>query len=163
MLRAEIGAATPLGKEVEDILARGDLVPDSTVIGMIRDRLAQDDAADGFVLDGFPRTMAQSDALDEMLREIGRPLSIVFELQVPDEVARERMAKRAVDEARTDDTPEVIDRRIQLYHEETVPIVQHYRLVGNLVGIHGTGTIDQVFAEIQQALEQADSWEEARA
>ena len=163
MLRAEIGAGTPLGKEVEDILARGDLVPDSTVIAMIRDRLAQDDAADGFVLDGFPRTMAQADALDEMLAEIGRPLSIVFELQVPDEVARERMAKRAVAEGRTDDTPEVIDRRIQLYHDETVPIVQHYRLAGNLVGIHGTGTIDQVFAEIQQALEQADSWEEARA
>jgi adenylate kinase len=163
MLRAEIEAGTSLGKEVEDVLARGDLVPDSTVIGLIRDRLSQPDAADGFVLDGFPRTMAQSDALDEMLREIGRPLSVVFELQVPDDVARDRMLKRAREEGRSDDTRDVIDRRIQLYHEETEPIVQHYRLLGNLVGIHGTGTIDQVFAEIQLALEQADSWEEARA
>jgi adenylate kinase len=161
MLRAEIEAGTSLGKEVEDVLARGDLVPDSTVIGLIRDRLSQPDAADGFVLDGFPRTMAQSDALDEMLREIGRPLSVVFELQVPDDVARDRMLKRAREEGRSDDTRDVIDRRIQLYHEETEPIVQHYRLLGNLVGIHGTGTIDEVFAEIQEALEQAGRREEA--
>jgi adenylate kinase len=99
--------------------------------------------------------MAQADALDEMLADIGRPLTIVFELQVPDDVARERMARRAQVEGRVDDTDEVIDRRIELYQRETAPIVQHYRLVGNLVGIHGTGTIDAVFAEIQQALEQA--------
>jgi adenylate kinase len=73
------------------------------------------------------------------------------------------MAKRAVEEGRSDDTPEAIDRRIELYHQETEPIVQHYRLLGNLVGIHGTGTMDQVFKEIQDALEQADSREEARA
>ena len=163
MLREAVAAGTPLGREVEGYLTRGELVPDETVIELIRERLSQPDAAGGFVLDGFPRTMAQSDALDEMLREIGRPLSVVFELQVTDDVARERMAKRAVEEGRRDDTPEVIDRRIELYHQETEPIVQHYRLLGNLVGIHGTGTMDQVFKEIQDALEQADSREEARA
>jgi adenylate kinase len=157
MLREAVSAGTPLGKDVEGYLARGELVPDETVIELIRERLAQPDAANGFVLDGFPRTMAQSDALDEMLAEIGRPLSIVFELQVPDEVARERMLKRAREEGRSDDTPEVIDRRLQLYHEETEPIVQHYRLLGNLVGIHGTGSMGQVFKEIQEALEQAAS------
>lgn len=155
MLRAAIAAGTPLGREVESILARGDLVPDETMVSLIRHRLAQPDAEDGFVLDGFPRTMAQADALDEMLTEIGRPLTIVFELQVPDEVARARMTKRAQEEGRIDDTPEVIDRRIELYHRETAPIVQHYRLRGNLVGIHGTGTMTEVFAEIQDALEQA--------
>jgi adenylate kinase len=154
MLRREVAEGTPLGKEVDAILARGDLVPDETVVQLIRDRLTDPDARDGFVLDGFPRTMAQADALDEMLGDIGRPLSIVFELQVPDEVARERLTKRAMDEGRSDDTPDVIDRRIEVYHEETEPIVQHYRLLGNLVGIHGTGTMDQVFAEIQEALEQ---------
>jgi adenylate kinase len=163
MLRDAVAAGTPLGKEVEGYLSRGELVPDDTVIELIRDRLAQPDAAAGFVLDGFPRTMAQSDALDEMLTEIGRPLSIVFELQVPDEVARERMVGRAHEEGRADDTPEAIDRRIQLYHEETEPIVQHYRLLGNLVGIHGTGTIDQVFAELQKALEEVARREEAPA
>jgi len=155
MFRAEIDAGSELGRKVEKILDRGDLVPDEITIGMIRDRLAQDDAAEGFVLDGFPRTMAQADALDGMLAEVGKPLTIVFELQVPDEVARERMRKRAEEEGRTDDTPEVIDRRVELYHQETEPIVQHYRLLGNLVGIHGTGTMDEVFTELQNAIEQA--------
>jgi adenylate kinase len=155
MFREHIAAQTELGKKVDAILARGDLVPDAITVGMIRDRLSQEDAAEGFVLDGFPRTMAQADALDEMLADVGKPLTIVFELQVPDDVARERMRKRAQAEGRSDDTPEVIERRIELYHRETVPIVQHYRLVGILVGIHGTGTMDEVFAEIQEALEQA--------
>jgi adenylate kinase len=138
---------------VQAILERGALVPDETMIGMIRDQLAE--APDGFVLDGFPRTMAQAEALDEMLGEIGRPLTIVFELQVPDDVARARIAKRAAEEGRTDDTPEAIDKRIETYHRETEPIVSHYRAHGNLVGIHGTGTVDEVFAEVQQALETA--------
>ena len=107
------------------------------------------------MLDGFPRTMAQAEALDEMLRDIGRPLDLVLELQIPDEVARERMSKRAVEEGRTDDTPEAIDNRLILYHRETEPIVEHYRVRGQLVGIPGAGTVDQVFAEIQNALEQA--------
>ena len=155
MFRAEIAKGSDLGKRVESILASGELVPDETTIEMIRSRLAQRDAAGGFVLDGFPRNMAQADALDEMLSEIGKPLTIVFELQVPDEVARARMAKRAAEEGRVDDTPEVIDRRIAIYHEETAPIVQHYRMVGNLVGIHGTKSVDEVFAEIQEGLEHA--------
>jgi adenylate kinase len=144
---------------VQAILERGDLVPDETMIEMIREQLA--DASDGFVLDGFPRTMAQAEALDEMLAEIGRPLTIVFELQVPDDVARARLEKRAAEEGRTDDTPEAIDKRIDNYHRETEPIVTHYRAHGNLVGVHGTGTVDEVFAEIQQALETAAARSEA--
>jgi adenylate kinase len=153
ILRAAIRDETELGAQVKEILERGELVPDAVMVDLIRDRLI--DATGGFVLDGFPRTTAQADALDEMLGEIGRPLTIVFELQVPDEVARERMANRALEEGRTDDTPEAIDRRIELYHRETEPIVSHYRALGKLVGVHGTGTVDQVFAEIQEALETA--------
>jgi adenylate kinase len=123
------------------------------MIELIRGQL--DGANDGFVLDGFPRTMAQADALHDMLAEIGRPLDVVFELQVPDEEARARMAKRAVEEGRADDTPEVIDNRIALYHRETEPITEYFRAHGNLVGINGTGTVDEVFARIQEALEQA--------
>jgi adenylate kinase len=152
ILRQAIADGSPLGREVKEILERGNLVPDETMIGLIRDRLAQ---TDGFVLDGFPRTMAQADALDEMLDEIGKPLTIVFELQVPDDVARKRLLERAAEEGRTDDTPEAIENRIATYHRETEPIVQHYRLRGNLVGIHGTGTVDEVFREIQDALETA--------
>jgi adenylate kinase len=145
---------TELGRQSKAILDRGELVPDQTMIEVIRSRLSQADTANGFVLDGFPRTMAQADALDELLDELGKPLSIVFELQVPDEVARQRLLRRAQEEGRSDDSPEAIDRRIDLYHRETEPIVAHYRGRGNLVGIHGTGTVEQVFAEIADALEQ---------
>ena len=161
ILRQATADGTPLGKAVQAILDRGDLVPDETMIELIRERLSE--TVDGFVLDGFPRTMAQADALDEMLAEIERPLSIVFELQVPDEVARERLLERALAEGRSDDSPDAIDRRVELYHRETEPIVQHYRGRGNLVGIHGTGTVDEVFAEIQEALEQVLAREEANA
>jgi len=153
ILRGAIAEGTPLGRQVEGILARGDLVPDETMVELIRKQLAG--VNDGFVLDGFPRTMAQAEALNEMLADIGRPLDIVFELQVSDEVARDRMAKRAVEEGRVDDTPEVIDNRIALYHRETEPITEYYRAHGNLVGINGTGTVNEVFAQIQAALEQA--------
>jgi adenylate kinase len=90
-----------------------------------------------------------------MLAEVDRPLSVVFELQVPDEVAIERLSKRAEDEGRADDTPEAITKRIDLYHRETEPLVSHYRLLGNLVGIHGNRPENEVFAEIQDALDQA--------
>jgi adenylate kinase len=125
------------------------------MIELIRERLQAPDARNGFILDGFPRTMPQADALDTMLSEIERPLSVVFELQVPDQVAIERLERRAEDENRVDDTPEAIARRIDLYHRETEPLVSHYRLAGNLVGIHGDRPENQVFAEIQQALDQA--------
>jgi adenylate kinase len=125
------------------------------MIELIRERLQEPDAEAGFILDGFPRTMPQADALDEMFSQIDRPLTVVFELQVPDEVAIERLERRAADEGRVDDTPEAIARRIDLYHRETKPLVSHYRLAGNLVGIHGDRTENEVFAEIQQALDQA--------
>jgi adenylate kinase len=99
--------------------------------------------------------MPQAEALDTMLNEIERPLSVVFELQVPDVVAIERLRRRAEEEGRADDTPDAIEKRIGLYHRETEPLVSHYRLAGNLVGIHGDRPENQVFAEIQQALDQA--------
>jgi adenylate kinase len=151
ILRKAIEDGTPLGKQVEDILARGELVPDATMIDLIRERLTD---SEGFVLDGFPRTMAQAEALDDMLAEINRPLDVVFVLQVPDDVARERLAKRALEEGRADDTPAAIDTRIATYHRETEPIVEHYRTRGSLVGIRGTGTVEEVFRQIQDALEQ---------
>lgn len=154
MLRAAIGAGTPLGLRVKPILDSGRLVPDDVMIDLIRARLDDDDAQDGFVLDGFPRTMPQADALDAMLREIGRELTIVFELQVSDQICIERLLKRAHEEGRPDDTPEAIATRLELYHRDTEPLVEHYRVQGILVGIHGDGTPNEVFAEIQQALEQ---------
>jgi adenylate kinase len=155
MLRRAIAEGNELGRKVEPILDAGDLVPDELMIELIRDRIQSPATADGFILDGFPRTMAQADALDAMLSEIDRPLAVVFELQIPDEVAIERLRKRAVEEGRSDDTPEAISKRIALYHQQTKPLVAHYRLAGNLVGIHGDRPVNEVFAEVQQAIEQA--------
>jgi adenylate kinase len=155
MLRTAMANGTTFGQRVKPIYDAGDLVPDDLMIELIRERLAQPDTEAGFILDGFPRTMPQADALDSMLAEIERPLTVVLELQVPDEVAIERLRKRADEEGRSDDTPEAIAKRIELYHELTKPLVSHYRLAGNLVGIHGDRPENEVFAEIQQAVEQA--------
>jgi adenylate kinase len=154
MFRAAIAAGTPLGKEVEPLLAAGTLVPDETTIAIIRERLAQEDARDGFVLDGYPRNPAQADALDEMLGEIDRGLDAILFFDLPDDVATERMLKRAEEESRPDDTPEVMAARLATYHEQTEPIVEHYRAAGKLVPLHAERTIDEVWNEIQTALEQ---------
>jgi adenylate kinase len=154
ILRDAIARETPLGLQVKPIVERGDLVSDELMTALIRERLEADDARDGFVLDGFPRTLAQAEALDTMLREIDRELAIVFELQVDDAVAVQRLLKRAQEEERRDDTPEVITRRLELYHSETEPLVEHYRARGIVVGVHGDATVNEVFSEIQQALEQ---------
>jgi adenylate kinase len=155
ILRAAMANGTPLGLRVRPIYDAGELVPDDLMIQLIRERLLAPDTEDGFILDGFPRTMPQADALDSMLSEIDRPLSVVFELQVPVDIAIERLSKRAMEEGRRDDTPEAIAKRIELYHQETAPLVSHYRLAGNLVGIHGDRPETDVFAEIQEALDQA--------
>jgi adenylate kinase len=155
MLRSAIDARTDLGRRVQPLLESGELVPDDLMIDLIRERLQSLDPGEGFVLDGFPRTMAQAEALDDMLAEIGRPLSVVFELQVPDEIAIGRLHDRAQDEGRADDTDEAIAKRIGLYHQLTEPLVGHYRLAGQLLGIHGDRPPNEVFAEIQEALDQA--------
>jgi len=159
MLRAAIAAGTELGLRVKPIYDAGELVTDDLMIALIRERLSQDDAQAGFILDGFPRTMAQAEALDSMLAEIGRDLDIVLELQVGDEATLiDRMLKRAVEENRSDDTPESMRRRLDLYYRETQPLVEYYRSTrGNVVGIHASGTVGAVFAEIQQALEQVEA------
>jgi adenylate kinase len=155
ILRHAMDEDTPLGRKVKPIYDSGGLVPDDLMIELIRDRLSQPDTADGFILDGFPRTFVQAEALDRMLREIDKQLDLVLELQVPDEVAVERLTRRARLEGRPDDTPQAIRRRLSLYHEETEPLVEYYRARGNVIGIHGDQTENEVFAEIQKALEQA--------
>ena len=155
MLRAAMAAGTELGRKVTPIYDSGALVPDDLMIELIRERLAQDDTENGFVLDGFPRNMAQAEALDPMLREIGKELTVVFVLQLPDEVCIERLTKRAQLEGRVDDTPEAIAKRLELYHRVTEPLIEWYRIRSNVVMIHADRSVNEVFGEIQQALEQA--------
>jgi adenylate kinase len=154
ILRDEMARETELGLQVKPVYDAGKLVPDQLMIAIIRDRLSRGDTLPGFILDGFPRTMAQAQALDDTLAEIGRELTIVLELQVDDHVARERILRRAPEEGRSDDTPEAIDRRLALYYEKTAPLVAYYRAQGKLVGIHGERSVDEVFSEIEQVLNQ---------
>ena len=137
-------------------MTRGELVPDDVTIRMIRDRLAEDDAAQGFILDGFPRNLPQAHALDAMLAEIGRGLDAILFFDLPDDVARDRMRLRAGLEDRPDDTPEAMERRLAIYHEETEPVVEHYRTTGRLVPLHAGRTIEEVYAEIAVALDLLD-------
>jgi adenylate kinase len=155
MLRAAMAAETELGRRVKPIYDRGDLVPDELMIELIRERLGQDDTENGFALDGFPRTLPQAEALDPMLREIGKELTVVFVLQLPDEVCIERLTKRAQLEGRVDDTPEAIAKRLEIYRRETEPLIEWYRIRSNVVTVHAERSVNEVFAEIQQALEQA--------
>ena len=155
MFRAAIAKRTPFGLKVEPILASGELVPDDLTVGLVRERFAEPDAQPGFVLDGFPRNVTQAEALDELLAELGRPLTAVLELRVPDDVATDRMLRRAAEEGRPDDTPEAIARRLAIYHRETAPLSAYYLSSGKLVEVHGERSIDEVWAEIEQALEQA--------
>ena len=153
MFREAIAAQTPLGWQVKPILDAGTLVPDEITVALIRERLGQPDAADGFVLDGFPRNLAQAEALDEMLAEIGRSLDAILFFNVPDEVGMQRALQRAEEQGRTDDTPEVIAKRLEIYHRETEPIVEHYRVTGKLIPIRADRSIDEVAREISDALQ----------
>jgi adenylate kinase len=157
MFRQAIEQGSELGQQVEPILASGALVPDEITIGLIRDRLAQADARGGFILDGFPRTLPQSEALSSLLADIDRQLDAVLFFDLPDEVAIERMRERAQTEGRADDTPEAIERRLATYHSATEPVVDFYRAGGRLVPLHAERTIPEVYAEVQVALAQVEA------
>ena len=156
IIRAMKEEDTPLGRELKAVYDRGDLVNDELMIRLIEDRLGRDDARNGFVLDGFPRTLPQAEALDDVLLELGRDLDVVLEFQVPDRATLlERLLKRSREENRSDDTPEAMERRLVLYYEQTEPLVEYYRSKrGNVVGIHADRTIDEVYGEIQSSLDQ---------
>ena len=156
MFRASIAAGTPLGRRVEPILASGELVPDELTVALIRERLSEPDATRGFVLDGFPRNLAQAEALDAMLTEIDRELDLVLFFDLDQVTSTERLRKRAVIEGRDDDTPDAIARRLELYHEQTAPLVELYRASGRLVPIRAERTIDEVANEIAEALDLLD-------
>ena len=153
MLREAMENGSEIGRRVRSIYDQGELVPDDLIIALIEERLGADDAACGFVLDGFPRTLAQADALDAMLAAIGRRLDAVLFFDVPDEVGFERALKRAELESRKDDTPEAIRKRLAIYHSETKPIVEHYRATGKLVPLHAERSIEDVWNEITRSLE----------
>ena len=149
MLRAARDAKTEIGLEAEKYMSSGQLVPDGVVIGVIADRLKQDDCKVGYLLDGFPRTIAQAEALDKMLAEAGTPLDVVLELKVPDEELYARLSKRG----RADDNPDTIKERIAVYNNQTSPLLDYYAKKGLLKTIEGLGTVDEIFARIEKVLD----------
>jgi adenylate kinase len=152
MYRAAVAAGSELGARVKPFMDAGELVPDDLTIQVVRERLIEADTAEGFVLEGFPRTLAQAEALDEILAGTERELSIVLDFQLSEEVAEQRLLKRALEQGREDDTPEIIHRRMETMR---IPdeLVEYYRAKGILVGIHAERTIREVFAEVQQVLQ----------
>ena len=155
ILRSAIEAQTPMGLEAKAIMARGDLVPDEVVCGIVSERLDDGDASKGFVLDGFPRTIAQAEALDEILQERGITLDAVLVLDVDAEALIERIKERAAESggARADDNVEVLRNRLAVYAEQTEPLIAYYKKQGNLKNVDGMASIDEVTRSIEEVLE----------
>jgi adenylate kinase len=153
IFRANVSEGTPLGLEAKRYMDAGDYVPDSVTNGMVRDRLAEADAAGGFLLDGYPRTVAQVEELDAMLAAAGASLDAVVVLTVDDEELVQRLLHRARTEGRSDDTEEVIRHRQEVYNEQTAPLIAVYADRGLLVEVDGMGPVDEVSERILSALD----------
>ena len=167
MLRAAVAAQTPTGLIAKDIMASGGLVPDEVVVGIIADRIEQDDAKNGFILDGFPRTVPQAEALDALLTEKKLKLDAVIELRVNESALLARVEKRVAEmrergeSVRADDTPEVLSKRLSNYREQTEPLVHHYSDKRKLITIDGMMPIEEVTAEIERVLAAVTKADEA--
>lgn len=152
MLRAAVAAGTPLGMKAKAVMDAGHLVSDDILLGMLEERLAQDDARNGFILDGYPRNLAQASALDELLAKIGQPLDAVVKLEVPNAAIIERCELRFAAEGRADDNPDTVRRRLGVYAEQTAPVADFYARRGKLQVVDGVGDLDEVTARVKRAL-----------
>lgn len=155
LLRQEMAAGTELGKKATELINKGDLVPDEVVEGMIRNKIVSNPDVKGFLFDGFPRTIAQAEVLDQMLEEFGGKVDAVISLTLDDKLVFDRIFHRAQIEGRKDDTDRAtIEHRISTYHEKTEPLVTYYKRKGNYREIQGDDTIDNVFATISRILDE---------
>ena len=152
LLRAEVAAGSKLGLEAKEVMARGELVSDAILLGMLEDRFSRDDTRGGFILDGYPRNLAQADALNALLERIGQPMDAAVQLEVPTALLVERIAGRAAAEGRADDSPESVRTRLQVYNDQTAPVVDFFRQRGKLSVVDGVGSLDEVFSRIVEAL-----------
>jgi adenylate kinase len=152
LLRAAVKAGTPLGQKAKAVMEAGKLVSDEIVLGMLEERIAREDAKGGFILDGYPRNLAQSEALEALLARIGQPLDVAVKLKVPSELIVDRIAGRAAAEGRKDDTPETVRERLRVYAEQTAPVAEHFAAIGRLRVVDGVGDVNDVFKRILAAL-----------
>lgn len=152
LLRAAVKAGTPLGLKAKAVMEAGQLVSDEIVLGMLEERLAEPDARTGFILDGYPRNLAQCDALEKLLDRLGQPLDVAIKLDVPDSAILGRCEIRFAAEQRKDDDPAIVRRRLEVYRAQTEPVADHFAALGKLKTVDGVGTVDEVFARILAAV-----------
>jgi adenylate kinase len=166
MLRAAAKAGTPIGLKAKDIMDRGELVPDEIVVGIVADRIEEPDAKRGFILDGFPRTVAQAEALDRMLKDKGLALDGVIELEVDDAALLDRIEKRVAEtlergeQVRADDNPETLKKRLAAHYTQTAPLSAYYAEKGALSSLDGMASVADVAAGIDRILAKAEGWPE---
>jgi adenylate kinase len=153
LLRAQVAAGSPLGLAAKEVMARGELVSDAILLGMLEDRLSRPDTAGGFILDGYPRNLAQADALDGLLARLKQPFDHAVQLDVPMELLVGRIAGRAKAEGRADDSPESVRTRLKVYDDQTAPVIDYYRQHGQLTVVDGVGELDEVFTRILEAIQ----------
>jgi adenylate kinase len=152
LLRGAVAAGTPLGLQAKEVMEAGGLVSDDVVLGMLEERLLKADTANGFILDGYPRNLAQANALGELLSRLKQPIDLAIQLDVDTELLVNRLAGRAKAEGRADDSPEAVRNRLDVYRAQTAPVVDYYRNLGKLAHLDGVGSLDAVFIRITEAL-----------
>ena len=152
LLRAEVAAGSALGVQAKVVMARGDLVSDEILLGMLEDRLSRADVAGGFILDGYPRNLAQADALGKLLARIGQPMDHAVQLDVDTDKLVGRLAGRSQAEGRADDSPDAVRHRLNIYNQQTAPVIDFYRQHGTLNVVHGEGSMDEVFTRIVETI-----------
>lgn len=155
LFRYNLQNETDLGKLARTYMDRGELVPDGVTVAMVKARLSQDDCAGGAILDGFPRTLAQAEALDELLADLGGKIDVVPSIEVPQDVLVERLLKRAILEGRADDNEETIRTRMQVYEDQTKPLLDYYGEKGLVVPVDGQQAIDEVQEDLAKVIDEA--------
>lgn len=153
LLRSAVAAGTELGRKAKQVMDRGELVSDDIMLGLIEDRLTRDDARAGFILDGYPRNLVQAQALDALLTRLNQPIDEALQIDVDVEMVIQRIATRAAEEGRSDDSEEVARNRMKVYAEQTAPVVDYYAEKGLLSRVLGIGTIEEVFQRILGVLQ----------
>lgn len=153
MLRAELAAETELGVRARSIMERGELVSDEIIIEMIRNRINKESDARGFIFDGFPRTVAQAEALDNLLGELGIKINIMLGLEVERQELIQRLLKRGEQQGRADDNLDTIENRIKVYEEQTTPVMEYYKSQKKYRSVNGLGTVDEIFNRLTEIIE----------